>query len=102
MAGVAQSTYLMPKERIGAFLRDAEEAGLLEPGVGAKEKDEELLYVLLTSKDGFYPTLSLWAVKEAESLRRIDLLWLRGQEQSAEKIDLLARKQQARCEALIR
>jgi hypothetical protein len=90
MRGVAQSTYLIPNERIDAFLGDVQRAGLLQEH--SPLKAEECLFTLLSSQDGLHPCLSFWTAPKEEAFRRVDVLWLAGQKEIAEQIDSIARK----------
>jgi hypothetical protein len=94
MAGVAQSTYLIPNERIGAFVGDVQRAGLLQEHVVPKE--EECLFILRSSKDGLHPCLSFWSAPKEEAFRKMDVLWLASQKEIAEQIDSIARKHGAK------
>ncbi|HSI08794.1 MAG TPA: hypothetical protein VK985_09385 [Rariglobus sp.] len=94
MSGIAQSTYLIPSERIGAFIGDVQRAGLVQEHVVPKE--EEFLFVLRSSKDGLHPCLSFWSATKEELFRKMDVLWLASQKDIAEQIDSIARKHGAK------
>jgi hypothetical protein len=95
MASVAQSTYLMPRERVGSFIDALAAVGLIDGGSTAKE--EEFFLPLGASKENFHPALSCWPGKKDEPLRRMDIHWLVGQESIVEKVERIALQHSARC-----
>jgi hypothetical protein len=88
-SGISQITYIARNDSISDFIKHAQRSGLLDADAQAKE--EEFLVVLRSSKDRFHPCLSFWCSKYRESNRKVDLHFIKGQEEDVRKIDAIGR-----------
>jgi len=89
-----QSEYLLPKEQSISICGELKTCGLLASPI-PDDLDGEFVLDLMpggTERNG--PMLSFWAARPEEENRRIDFLWIAGQEVLAAQVEDIMHRHQ--------
>ena len=83
MAGVCQTSYIVPEAKITFLLGRLVQEGLLESAPPVRPGS--MLIPLKGCSDGLHPSISIWPSNDQSGRRRVDLGYLISQKSVAEK-----------------